>query len=133
MSDERGSATVLVLAAVGLVLAAGALVTAIASAVNARHQGAVAADAAALAAASRASAGPEAACALAARVARADGVRLRACVINAAVASVAVQAVVRIPWWGQGGVVQLDARAGPCPNSPAQTNRDKATPVVRPS
>ena len=128
MSGERGSGSALALATVALVLAAGALATGVALAVNARHYAAVAADAAALAAASHATAGPGVACERAARVARANGVRLQACALDGAVASVAVEATVRLPWIGHGGAVRLNARAGP-----AETNRDKAAPVVRPS
>ena len=128
MSTERGSASVLMLATVVLVLVAGALATDVALAVDARHHAAVAADAAALAAGSRATAGTAVACALADRIARADGVRLRACTLDGPVASVTVETASRFPWLGQGGAVRLNARAGP-----VETNRDKATSVVRPS
>ena len=128
MSGEQGSATVLVLAVMLVVLAAGVVATAVAETVDARHHAAVAADAAALAAAARLIDGQAAACSAAARVARADGVTLQTCEIAGAEAIVTVTAATRIPWIRGEGLVRLNARAGP-----VETNRDKATPVVRPT
>lgn len=121
---ERGSATVLSVAVVVTILAAGSVSTAVTAAVAARHRAAVAADAGALAAASRVQDGPVAACALAARVARADGAHLTRCGVAGAVATVTVE--VRLPlllrWQG---AARLNARAGP-----ADTYREKPLPVA---
>jgi len=94
---ERGSATVWVLglsAVLGLVAAAAVLVGA---ATVARHRATSAADLTALAAAGRAVLGADDACAVAERVARANGAELTGCSVGAdAVADVTVRVPVHV-------------------------------------
>ena len=110
---ERGSATVWVLglsAVMGLVAAAAVLVGA---ATVARHRATAAADLTALAAAGRAVLGADDACAVAERVARANGAELTGCSVGAdAVADVTVRVPVHV---GRLGVFSATgrARAGP--------------------
>ncbi|HEU4674868.1 MAG TPA: Rv3654c family TadE-like protein [Motilibacteraceae bacterium] len=116
---ERGSATILVLA-MALAVAVCAAVPLAAAALGAdRARAAAAADLAALAAASepslRAGGGPAGGCARAARVARAQGVRLLRC-RALGVADVVVEVGVPPPGWLPGagsGLVRARSRAGP--------------------
>ncbi|TYP84770.1 Rv3654c family TadE-like protein [Blastococcus xanthinilyticus] len=113
--DERGSATVWVLAlsaVLALVAAAGVLAGA---AAVARHRAAGAADLAALAAAGRAVLGDPAACAVAAETATANGAELTGCAVGeGSVVDVTVEVPVRL---GRLGVHTAHgrARAGPAP------------------
>jgi secretion/DNA translocation related TadE-like protein len=92
MTDRAaGSATVLVLAAVlllGVTTAVGMLV---AAGTVARHRAAAAADLAALAAAAHPFEPPGPVCAVAVRVARANGTRLTRCTVAGAAVEVVVQ------------------------------------------
>lgn len=123
----------LALALVMAIVATGAVAATVGAAVDARHRAAAAADAAALAAATHVDEGPDPACELAGRVARADGAALLACTFAGPVATVSVAATTRMtlfgePLLGTDTTARLNARAGP-----AETNRDKAVPLVRPS
>ncbi|MGW1839992.1 Rv3654c family TadE-like protein [Streptomyces sp. NPDC002067] len=84
-----------------------AALLALGQAVVARHRAGGAADLAALAAADRAARGPEAACAMARRVAAAQHTRLVRCALTAAVADVSAEA-------GEGPfTARVRSRAGP--------------------
>lgn len=125
--DERGAATLLVLAIALTVMAGGAVAALAGVTVQLRHRGAFAADAAALAAAVRSTDGSTAACAVAAEVARADGARLTSCTVQGSVADVAVE--VGLPrWLLWSAPVRLNARAGP-----AETYPDEPAPLDAPS
>jgi secretion/DNA translocation related TadE-like protein len=111
--DERGSATLLVLAMSGvLVLLAAAL--AVVTALVAAHRAAQsAADLAALAGARGVAEGRDG-CARAAEVAAANRARLATCVVTGRVVDVVVQ--VRGPHWlGQTSDLSARSRAGPAP------------------
>ncbi|MBT2402215.1 MULTISPECIES: Rv3654c family TadE-like protein [unclassified Streptomyces] len=112
MSRDRGSATVwaaLVATVLGAVFG-GVLL--LGQAVVARHRAAAAADLAALAAAATWAHGPEAACATALRVARAQGATLTACTLQGEVSTVTARAPTG-PF-----TPTITARAGP-PAEPA--------------
>ncbi|MFI1584852.1 Rv3654c family TadE-like protein [Embleya sp. NPDC020630] len=121
-SGQEGSATLWVLAFALVPICAAAFVFAFAGAVAARHRAGAAADLAALAAAARSAAGsgPDEACALARRVARAQHTDLTSCRLINGFAEVHVSTPARI------GKAQATARAGPTiptpppdlPNSP---------------
>jgi secretion/DNA translocation related TadE-like protein len=112
-ADERGSATVWVLALAALLGVLGAAVVLVGTAVVARHRASAAADLAALAAAGRAVVGDAGACAAAAWIARADGATLESCAVGAdAVAEVHVRVPVRLGPFGLAGA-RARARAGP--------------------
>ncbi|WP_229071840.1 Rv3654c family TadE-like protein [Actinoplanes sp. DH11] len=82
MRDDRGAASILVLA-LGLVLLAAALAaTAVGAAQSARREARNAADLGALAGAQRAILGPEAACAEAARIVARNRARMSACTLT---------------------------------------------------
>lgn len=107
--DDRGSATVWVamaLATVGLVFGA---VLAMAQAIEAKHRAGSAADLAALAAADHWMDGPERACALARRVARAQGATVVRCVLHDDSSTVTATS-------GSAPLhARVSARAGPAP------------------
>lgn len=125
--EERGAATVLVLAIALAVVAGGAIAAMAGAAVQLRHRGAFAADAAALAAAVRSPDGSTAACAVAAEVARAGGGRLTSCAVHGSIADVIVE--VECPRWLQWSApIRLNARAGP-----AETYPDEPAPLGAPS
>jgi len=125
--EERGAATVLVLAVALAVMAGGAVAAVAGAAVQIRHRGAFAADAAALAAAVRSTDGPTSACAVAAEVARADGARLTSCAVRGSICDVVVE--VGIPrWLPWSAPARLNARAGP-----AETYQDEPAPLDAPS
>lgn len=88
MSRDRGSATVWAVVVVTVLSAVFGGVLLLGQAVVARHRAAAAADLAALAAAATWAHGPEAACATALRVARAQGAGLTACRVRGEVAEV---------------------------------------------
>jgi secretion/DNA translocation related TadE-like protein len=113
--DDRGSATVWSLGAMGVLLALFAAALFMSQAVVARHRAGGAADLAALAAADHALDGPRAACRLAAQVAEAQGARLRRCEVEGEVAEVMAEV----------GGAQVRSRAGPAgdPAPPASTGR----------
>jgi len=111
-SDDRGSATVLVLALCTVLVLAGTVASALGAVAVARHRAAAAADLASLAAASRVVEGTDVACAAARRVAaRADAV-VTSCRLEGWDA--VVEAAVRPPGAvGRLGVTTARARAGP--------------------
>lgn len=110
---ERGSAGVWVLALSGVLLLAGTASVLAGMAIIGRHEAGAAADLAALAAASQSLSGAEAACGLAAEIARANEAQLQACDLTGDGVS-AVTVTVTIAFGSLGlGVARADARAGP--------------------
>ncbi len=112
-ADERGSATVWMVALAGLLAAVGMAVVLVGAALVGRHRAGAAADLAALAGAGRAAVGDPQACAAAARVATANGGMLDGCDVRpGAVVEVRVRVPVRL---GPLGVLVATgrARAGP--------------------
>jgi secretion/DNA translocation related TadE-like protein len=106
---ERGSATIWVLALATVLATVGAAVVLVGAAVVARHRATAAADLAALAGAGRAVLGDPDACAAAARVAQANGARLKTCSVGAGAAvQVHVSLAVRL---GPLGLTEAPARA----------------------
>lgn len=115
-ADERGSATVWVVALAGVLAAVAMAAVLVGAAVVGRHRATTAADLAALAAAERAVRGDPAACAAAERLAGANGARLTACAVGSgAVVEVTVALPVRL---GPLGVHRADARARAGPVAP---------------
>lgn len=110
---ERGAATVLAVAVLGLLLVVAAALAVVGAMVTAHRQAQSAADLAALAGA-RALADGADACRAAAQLAAANGARLTACsVIDR---DVSTSVVVTGPrWLGQAGDLDARARAGPAP------------------
>ena len=111
-SDERGSASILLVALSGLLSVFAALALSVGAVAVARHRAASAADLAALAAAARWAGGQSAACASAGDVARAGGAVLARCRVDGDVAQVLAEAplpggLARL------GVARAAARAGP--------------------
>jgi secretion/DNA translocation related TadE-like protein len=112
---ERGSATVWVLGLAGLLAVLGAAVVLVGLAVVARHRASGAADMAALTAAGRAVLSDPAACATAARIARANFAELDGCVVRpGGVVEVRVRVPVRLGPLGS-FTARARARAGPVP------------------
>lgn len=115
VSDERGSAVVVVaLALVGLVVCVAGVVLLIGVAAVGHARASSAADLAALAGADRLAAGRAGACAHAARVARHNRARLVSCVVTADSCTV----VVEMPYTGplhRLGAARGEARAGSHP------------------
>jgi secretion/DNA translocation related TadE-like protein len=112
---ERGSATVLTVAAVGAVVTMAAATLVVAGIVRDVHRARGAADLAALAAAGPLTVGAPADCAAAARVARANGAMLTACSLQEDGAVVVSASVVRpaaAGWLRGPGIVSGRARAG---------------------
>jgi secretion/DNA translocation related TadE-like protein len=89
--DDRGSATVWSLGAMGALLAVFTAALFMSQAVVARHRAGGAADLAALAAADHALDGSRTACRLAAEVAEAQGARLRSCEVAGEVVEVTAE------------------------------------------
>ena len=109
---DRGAGAVLVLAVAALLVLVAATSAAVIAVAVARQRAAAVADLAALAAAQHALRGQTAACSWAARTARADGGRIRSCVLLGDVAEVVAE--VRPPGAiGRLGVAVSRARAGP--------------------
>ncbi|MER5948922.1 Rv3654c family TadE-like protein [Streptomyces sp. NPDC001904] len=107
LRGDRGSATVWVVMAMAAVGAVFGGVLALGQAVQLRHRAGGAADLAALAAADQWTKGPARACALADRVARAQGARVVRCAVRGEVAEVTAGA-------GSGVLAaEVRARAGP--------------------
>nr|WP_127360371.1 Rv3654c family TadE-like protein [Actinacidiphila soli] len=100
---DRGSATVWAVLLVALLCAATAGLLALSHALTARHRAGAAADLAALAAADHALEGEATACALAARVASAQGARLLRCAVVGEIADLTAAV----------GPAQVRSRAGP--------------------
>ena len=112
-SDERGSATVWVIALSAVLAVLAAAVVLVGSATVARHRAGTAADLAALAAAGRAVLGEPDACDLADRVARANAAALVSCSVDgSSVVDVRVDVPVRLGGLGV-HVASARARAGP--------------------
>ncbi|MFF3612724.1 Rv3654c family TadE-like protein [Streptomyces sp. NPDC002580] len=106
-SSDRGSATVWTVGAIAVLCAVFGAVLAMGQAVVVRHRAAGAADLAALAAADHWSDGAAAACARAARVARAQGARLVGCAVEGEIADVTAAS-------GAGPfTAEVGSRAGP--------------------
>ena len=111
--DERGAATVLVLAFLGLLLFVGAALGVVGAMVRAHRSAQSAADLAALAAAAALARG-ENPCPAAASVAAANGASVAAC--TPAGSDVRVTVEVGGPrWLGQSADLTAEARAGPAP------------------
>lgn len=117
LADERGSATVWVLALAGLLAVLGGAVVLVSVAVVARHRATSAADLAALAGAGRAVLGDPDPCSAAARIASANGAVAEGCAVRpGAVVEVHVHVPVRL---GPLGTFAAPARARAGPASPA--------------
>lgn len=113
--DDRGAATVLVLAVAGLLMFALVGLSAVSGLVTAQRRAQAAADLAALSGATAAPRGVDG-CAEAARISSANGATLAACSSVARV--VWVQVTVPGPRWpGRRVRVSAEARAGPAPNA----------------
>ncbi|WP_224769313.1 Rv3654c family TadE-like protein [Nocardioides ochotonae] len=109
--DERGGASVLAVALIGLLMLLGTALSAVTGLVVAHRQAQSAADLAALGAATALAAGQDG-CARGAGVAAANGARLVGCAVQGRAVLVRVQA--DGPWWrGSGGDPTAEARAGP--------------------
>ena len=114
-SDERGSATVWVIALSAVLAVIGTAAVLVGAATVARHRATSAADLAALAAAGRAVVGDPDACAAAADLAQANSAELTACTVGGdAVVEVSVSVPVQL---GPLGPLEATgrARAGPAP------------------
>lgn len=109
---ERGSATVWSLGVVAVLLALFTAGLLLVQAVVLRHRAGAAADLAALAAADHALDGRERACALAAKVATAQGARLAGCTVTGEVADVVAEV----------HGVRIRSRAGPPLPAPGATS-----------
>ena len=109
--DERGAATLLVLAMAGVLLLVGAALGVVVAMVRAHRTAHSAADLAALAGAQAVQRGGDA-CARAAAIARANGAHLSGCSPQGSVLT--VQVTVAGPHWlGQSADLSAQARAGP--------------------
>jgi secretion/DNA translocation related TadE-like protein len=112
---DRGSATLWMLALIGLIWSVATMAMAVGGARAARHRAYAAADLAALAAASHFAEGAGSACELAARIARGSGGRLRQCVFHGRISDVVVVSEIQgIPALGR-LTATARARAGPEP------------------
>ncbi|WP_370117783.1 Rv3654c family TadE-like protein [Streptacidiphilus sp. MAP12-33] len=120
-NSDAGSATIWLLALLGLVAFAATAALAVAGAIAARHRAESAADLAALAAAGRLLLDPGQACAEAASIASAQGATLQACVIRADALEDSVEVDVSVP--SPGGLV---------PGLPPARGRARAGPVTAP-
>jgi secretion/DNA translocation related TadE-like protein len=109
MTSDRGSATIWMLAAVGVLALVTAAATLRTAAVLARHRTETAADFAALAAASRL--GTSDACSTARQIAVANGTTLETCELNGETVRVEVSRTFAFPGLGQ-HTVTARARAG---------------------
>lgn len=116
---ERGSATVWLLAAMGVVTAAALAMGLLAAGEVVRRRAAAAADAAALAGAEAVDAGDGSVCATAAAFARADGARLSRCAVAGTVVSVTVETDLPGPL-RLTGPISARAAAGPASATPGQ-------------
>ncbi|WP_323097616.1 Rv3654c family TadE-like protein [Intrasporangium sp. YIM S08009] len=106
---DRGSASVLVLAATGVLLAAGVAALILGSVAVAGQRARLAADLSAIAGATRQRAADVQACAAAAAVARANGARLEGCSLRDADVTVVVS--IEVPVWPD--PARARSRAGP--------------------
>jgi secretion/DNA translocation related TadE-like protein len=109
---SEGSATVAMLAGIGVVVATACVALAIGVGTEFRHRAQGAADAAALASAADALAGPAGACERARQLASANGARLEQCSVAHSIADVTV--AIDLPGVLRSlGPVRARARAGP--------------------
>jgi len=113
LKDERGAATVLVVALLGLLLFVGAALGVVGALVRDHRAAQSAADLAALAAASALARGEDP-CAAAASVAAANGAEAVGCAPDGLEVRVTVQ-VAGPRWLGQAADLGAEARAGPAP------------------
>lgn len=113
MRDERGAATVLVVAFLGLLLFVGAALGAAGALVRAHRSAQSAADLAALAGASALARGEDP-CVAAASIARANGASVVACAPDGLEVRVGVE-VTGPRWLGLAADLEAEARAGPSP------------------
>jgi secretion/DNA translocation related TadE-like protein len=111
--DDRGAATVLVLAMAGVLVLLGAALAVVTAMVAAHRAAQSAADLAALAGARGVAEGRDG-CAVAADLAAANQVRLTACVVTGRVVDVTVEAP-GPHWLGQAADLGARSRAGPAP------------------
>lgn len=111
--DQRGSATVLVIAMAGVLLLVGAALGVVSAMVIAHRAAQSGADLAALAGAGAAAQGLDG-CAVAAAVATANHVRLTDCQTDGRVVDVSVSAT-GPRWLGQTADLSARSRAGPAP------------------
>ncbi|HWS57495.1 MAG TPA: Rv3654c family TadE-like protein [Actinotalea sp.] len=112
---ERGSATVLTVAGIGVVLTLAAAALVVTGVVRDVHRARGAADLAALSAASPLTAGAPAGCAAAGRVAAANGAGLTGCAVladGAVAVTVSVTRSTPAGWLAGPSVVSARARAG---------------------
>ena len=109
--DERGAATVLMLAMAGLLCFVALAMAGVGGLVRAQRSAQSAADLAALAVAGSEARGEDG-CARAAMVAEANGAALRSCSVGGREAWVVVE-VAGPRWAGRRAVLTADARAGP--------------------
>lgn len=131
--DQRGSATVLVLAMAGVLLLVGAALGVVVAMVRTHRLAQSAADLAALAGARAAQLGGDP-CGQAAEIARANGARLTACSSEGSVVTLRVT-VPGPHWLGQSADLSADSRAGPVSSvSPATDRRgsSRGHPTARP-
>lgn len=115
-SCERGSATVLVVAAAGVLLFLGAALAVVVAMVAAHRAAQSAADLAALAGAGAAAGGADG-CAGAAEVAHRNGARLTSCTVEAGIVEISVS-VAGPHWLGETSDLSARARAGPASPGP---------------
>ncbi len=109
---SEGSATIAMLAGIGVVVAATGVAIAYGVGTEFRHRAQGAADAAALASAADVLAGPEGACERARQLAAANGARLERCAVAHSIADVTVS--IELPGALRSlGPVRARARAGP--------------------
>lgn len=114
--EDRGAASVLALALIGVLTLVGAALSVVGAMVVAHRVAQGAADLAALAGARTVAAGGDG-CAAAASVAGSNGAMLIACGVE----DRAVRVRVSVPgpaWLGQRGDLEAEARAGPAPRGP---------------
>jgi secretion/DNA translocation related TadE-like protein len=111
LPDQRGSATVLVVAFAGVLMLLGAALGVVAAMVHAHRVAQSGADLAALAGAHSLALGRDG-CAESAEIARANGVRLTTCRATGTVVTVSVEAA-GPHWLGQTADLSAEARAGP--------------------
>ena len=111
--DERGSATLLVVAMAGVLVLLGSALAVVTAMVAAHRAAQSAADLAALAGARDVAVGRDG-CATATRIAAANGARLTGCAVSGLVVDVQVE-VVGPHWLGQTADLAAGSRAGPSP------------------
>lgn len=115
-SRERGSGTVLTMAAIGVLLILSAAATQLGAVASAAHRARAAADLSALAGATAVSEGAAAPCTVALELARRNGARLVLCRLETG-ESLRVRVVTEVSraWAGLPATVGAEARAGPAP------------------